>query len=92
MRSRLVRKAKMLTNDNKKPAVCFLFFSTIFLMGPMNQLKKMFETTRLIATIVFLVSNVRHYTLPFNRRESLIILEGFEFRLTVQLLQFCSDV
>jgi len=28
--------------------------STLFLMGPMNQLKKMFDPTRLIATIVFL--------------------------------------
>lgn len=26
-------------------------------MGPMNQLKKMFDSTRLIATIVFLVSS-----------------------------------
>ncbi|NXG31415.1 SFT2B protein, partial [Dromaius novaehollandiae] len=30
--------------------------STAFLMGPMRQLKKMFETTRLIATVVMLVS------------------------------------
>ncbi|KAJ6662227.1 hypothetical protein lerEdw1_012390 [Lerista edwardsae] len=29
--------------------------STIFLMGPMKQLKRMFEPTRLIATIVMLV-------------------------------------
>ncbi|NXC69299.1 SFT2B protein, partial [Anhinga anhinga] len=30
--------------------------STLFLMGPMKQLKRMFEPTRLIATIVMLVS------------------------------------
>ncbi|NXB82338.1 SFT2B protein, partial [Donacobius atricapilla] len=30
--------------------------STMFLMGPMKQLKRMFEPTRLIATIVMLVS------------------------------------
>ncbi|NWY37107.1 SFT2B protein, partial [Sylvia atricapilla] len=29
--------------------------STMFLMGPMKQLKRMFEPTRLIATIVMLV-------------------------------------
>ncbi|CAF0968619.1 unnamed protein product [Adineta ricciae] len=30
--------------------------STIFLMGPMNQLKKMFDPSRLIATLVFIGS------------------------------------
>ncbi|KAG8583119.1 hypothetical protein GDO81_008286 [Engystomops pustulosus] len=30
-------------------------FSTCFLMGPLKQLKKMFEPTRLIATIVMLL-------------------------------------
>lgn len=30
-------------------------FSTCFLMGPMNQLKKMFAKTRIIATILVLV-------------------------------------
>ncbi|XP_011790351.1 PREDICTED: vesicle transport protein SFT2A isoform X2 [Colobus angolensis palliatus] len=30
--------------------------STCFLMGPVKQLKKMFETTRLLATIIMLVS------------------------------------
>ncbi|NWZ32901.1 SFT2B protein, partial [Asarcornis scutulata] len=30
--------------------------STLFLMGPMKQLKRMFEPTRLIATVVMLVS------------------------------------
>lgn len=34
----------------------FSCYSTIFLMGPMRQLKRMFEPTRLIATIVMLVS------------------------------------
>ncbi|OXB83320.1 UNVERIFIED_CONTAM: hypothetical protein H355_001757 [Colinus virginianus] len=34
----------------------FCFTSTLFLMGPMKQLKRMFEPTRLIATIVMLVS------------------------------------
>ncbi|CAF1156249.1 unnamed protein product, partial [Didymodactylos carnosus] len=29
--------------------------STIFLMGPLNQLKKMFAETRIFATIVFLI-------------------------------------
>ncbi|NXD27997.1 SFT2B protein, partial [Spelaeornis formosus] len=33
-----------------------VFHSTMFLMGPMKQLKRMFEPTRLIATIVMLVS------------------------------------
>jgi len=37
-------------------AVIFGLVSTIFLMGPMNQLKKMFDPTRLIATIVFIGS------------------------------------
>uniref|UniRef100_A0ABI7Z2R8 Vesicle transport protein n=1 Tax=Felis catus TaxID=9685 RepID=A0ABI7Z2R8_FELCA len=32
--------------------------STCFLMGPMKQLKKMFETTRLLATIIMLEINV----------------------------------
>ncbi|KAJ7396767.1 hypothetical protein BTVI_142003 [Pitangus sulphuratus] len=31
--------------------------STLFLMGPMKQLKRMFEPTRLIATVVMLASN-----------------------------------
>ncbi|XP_044539088.1 vesicle transport protein SFT2B-like [Gracilinanus agilis] len=35
--------------------VCFAHSSTIFLMGPVKQLKRMFETTRLIATIVMLM-------------------------------------
>lgn len=39
-------------------AVIFGLVSTVFLMGPMNQLKKMFDPTRLITTIVFLVSIV----------------------------------
>ncbi|CAF3367484.1 unnamed protein product [Rotaria socialis] len=29
--------------------------STMFLMGPLNQLKKMFDPSRLIATIIFLI-------------------------------------
>ncbi len=44
--------------DNKS-LVTFSFyyiFRTMLLMGPMNQLKKMFDPTRLIATIVFIVS------------------------------------
>ncbi|NWX87957.1 SFT2A protein, partial [Nothoprocta ornata] len=32
--------------------------STCFLMGPLKQLKKMFEPTRLIATIVMLVNQI----------------------------------
>ncbi|CAF0944855.1 unnamed protein product [Adineta steineri] len=39
-------------------AVIFGLGSTIFLMGPMKQLKKMFDSSRLIATIVFLASIV----------------------------------
>ncbi|XP_053310224.1 vesicle transport protein SFT2B-like isoform X5 [Spea bombifrons] len=35
--------------------------STIFLMGPMKQLKRMFESTRLIATVVMLV---QHFLYP----------------------------
>ncbi|KAM6384020.1 vesicle transport protein SFT2B isoform 1-T1 [Alca torda] len=34
--------------------------STLFLMGPMKQLKRMFEPTRLIATIVMLVQHFLH--------------------------------
>ncbi|XP_071456442.1 vesicle transport protein SFT2B isoform X2 [Marmota flaviventris] len=34
--------------------------STIFLMGPLKQLKRMFEPTRLIATILVLVQPVLH--------------------------------
>ncbi|XP_051854969.1 vesicle transport protein SFT2B isoform X2 [Antechinus flavipes] len=34
--------------------------STIFLMGPMKQLKRMFEPTRLIATIVMLAQRKYH--------------------------------
>ncbi|CAF3363520.1 unnamed protein product [Rotaria sp. Silwood1] len=37
-------------------AVIFGVGSTIFLMGPLNQLKKMFDATRWIATLVFLAS------------------------------------
>lgn len=33
-------------------------FSTCFLMGPVNQIKKMFSSTRLIATSIVLVSIV----------------------------------
>jgi hypothetical protein len=39
-------------------AVIFALVSTLFLMGPMNQLKRMFDPTRLIATIVFILSVV----------------------------------
>ncbi|CAF4445131.1 unnamed protein product, partial [Adineta steineri] len=35
-------------------AVIFGLGSTLFLMGPMNQLRKMFDSSRFIATIVFL--------------------------------------
>ncbi|XP_078012634.1 vesicle transport protein SFT2B isoform X2 [Phascolarctos cinereus] len=35
--------------------------STIFLMGPMKQLKRMFEPTRLIATIVMLAQRKYHF-------------------------------
>lgn len=36
-------------------AVIFSLGSTMFLMGPLNQLKKMFDPSRLVATIVFLI-------------------------------------
>uniref|UniRef100_A0A4W6EQQ0 Vesicle transport protein n=1 Tax=Lates calcarifer TaxID=8187 RepID=A0A4W6EQQ0_LATCA len=39
--------------------------STCFLMGPLKQLKRMFEPTRLIATIVMLV-NTLCFTVTFN--------------------------
>ncbi|CAF4459488.1 unnamed protein product [Rotaria socialis] len=39
-------------------AVIFGLISTLFLMGPLNQLKKMFDSTRWIATVVFLASVV----------------------------------
>lgn len=32
----------------------YLFFSTCFLMGPLKQIKKMFSSSRMIATIVAL--------------------------------------
>lgn len=35
--------------------LCVFALSTVFLMGPMKQLKRMFEPTRLIATIMVLV-------------------------------------
>ena len=38
--------------------------STMFLMGPCNQLKKMFDPTRLICTIVLLVSDEASYSAP----------------------------
>jgi len=38
----------------------FLFIRTMFLTGPMNQLKKMFDPSRLVATIVFLVKFIRN--------------------------------
>ena len=36
---------------------CFIFFSTLFLVGPLKQLRNMFKEKRLIATIVMLVSD-----------------------------------
>ncbi|KAI5622662.1 hypothetical protein C0J50_17779, partial [Silurus asotus] len=42
--------------------ICSLF-STMFLMGPMKQLKRMFDKTRIVATVVMLVS-FRFYYLP----------------------------
>jgi len=36
-------------------AVIFGLGSTFFLMGPIKQIKKMFESTRIIASIVFLI-------------------------------------
>lgn len=57
------------------PEVSFVSFaSTCFLMGPLRQLKRMFEPTRLIATIVMLVSlspagSVLHFSFrPFHIR------------------------
>lgn len=41
------------------PLSTVLSLSTCFLMGPFKQLKKMFETTRLLATIIMLVSSAR---------------------------------
>lgn len=60
--------------DNKN-LVTFLFyyiFRTMLLMGPMNQLKKMFDPTRLIATIVFIVS-LFSFVDSFKKIWSLII-------------------
>lgn len=37
-------------------ALLFVSNSTCFLMGPFKQLKKMFETTRLLATVIMIVS------------------------------------
>jgi hypothetical protein len=39
-------------------ANCFALGSTFFLTGPKKQLKKMFEQTRIIATIVYLITLV----------------------------------
>ena len=46
---------------NKKNKKCInakntIFYSTCFLMGPVNQLKKMFAPTRIIATIMIFVA------------------------------------
>lgn len=45
--------------DHPAPSAPFVAHSTCFLMGPFKQLKKMFETTRLLATIIMLVSKGR---------------------------------
>ena len=37
------------------------YHSTLFLMGPLNQLKRMFALTRLAATIIFLVCLLNSY-------------------------------
>lgn len=41
-----------------KVMLIVFYCSTVFLMGPVKQLKRMFEPTRLIATIVMLVSHL----------------------------------
>uniref|UniRef100_A0A669R620 Vesicle transport protein n=1 Tax=Phasianus colchicus TaxID=9054 RepID=A0A669R620_PHACC len=53
----------------------FLFHSTLFLMGPMKQLKRMFEPTRLIATIVMLLCLILTLCSAFWwRKEGLALL------------------
>ncbi|XP_009077405.1 PREDICTED: vesicle transport protein SFT2B, partial [Acanthisitta chloris] len=48
--------------------------STMFLMGPMNQLKKMFEPTRLIATIVMLLCLILTLCSAFWHKAGLALL------------------
>lgn len=33
-----------------------MYYSTCFLMGPVNQIKKMFAPTRVVATVIVVVS------------------------------------
>lgn len=52
--------------DRPAPSAPFVAHSTCFLMGPFKQLKKMFETTRLLATVVMLVSEGGGAKLPWR--------------------------
>jgi len=47
--------------------------STMFLMGPVNQLKKMFDGTRLIATIIMIASIVLTLFFAFYVRNSTLL-------------------
>ncbi|XP_034464821.1 vesicle transport protein SFT2A isoform X2 [Hippoglossus hippoglossus] len=61
--------------------------STCFLMGPLNQLKRMFEPTRLIATIVMLV-NTLCFTVTLNSYyTSMDIYTSFSLYWKVSVLQ-----
>jgi len=55
-------------------AVIFGLAATIFLMGPMNQLKRMFDPTRLITTIVFLASLVMTLVSAIVLKISVLVL------------------
>lgn len=57
-----------------KVMLIFFFCSTMFLMGPIKQLKRMFELTRLIATIIMLVSNFSFGFLMTNENVQCSIL------------------
>jgi hypothetical protein len=47
--------------------------STMFLMGPANQIKKMFASTRLIATIVMLLALVLTLVSAFALKDGLLV-------------------
>ncbi|UJR10311.1 hypothetical protein I4U23_014517 [Adineta vaga] len=55
-------------------AVIFSLGSTFFLMGPMNQLKKMFDSSRFIATIIFLICVVMTLVSAIAIKISILVL------------------
>jgi len=59
----------------------FLFIRTMFLTGPMNQLKKMFDPSRLVATIVFLVKFIRNNWAKKKKKTPGLDLFGYDTRI-----------